>query len=53
VHGENDAIVPIRLGERLYGLIRAPKRFVTVAGAGHNDLGDDAVAAAKQFVADQ
>ena len=48
VHGENDAIVPIRLGERLYGLIRAPRRFVSVAGAGHNDLGDDAVAAAKR-----
>ena len=53
VHGENDAIVPITLGERLYGLIRAPKRFVRVAGAGHNDLGDDAVAAAKQFIANQ
>ena len=51
MHGENDAIVPIRLGERLYGLIRAPKRFVSVAGAGHKDLGDDAVAAAKQFIA--
>jgi uncharacterized protein len=53
VHGENDAIVPITLGERLYGLIRAPKRFVRVAGAGHNDLGDAAVAAAKQFIANQ
>src|SRR5580704_10387302 len=31
VHGENDAIVPITLGERLYGVIRAPKRFVRVA----------------------
>jgi hypothetical protein len=37
-------ILPTRLGERLYGLIRAPKRFVSVAGAGHNDLGDDGVA---------
>ena len=51
VHGENDAIVPVTLGERLYGLIRAPKQFVRVAGAGHNDLGDQAVAAAKQFIA--
>jgi hypothetical protein len=25
VHGENDAVVPVTLGERLYGLIRAPK----------------------------
>ena len=41
------------LGEGLYGLIRAPKRFVRVDGAGHNDLGDDAVAAAKQFIGNQ
>jgi fermentation-respiration switch protein FrsA (DUF1100 family) len=53
VHGENDAIVPVTLGERLYGLIRAPKRFVRIANAGHNDLGTQAVAAAKQFIAEQ
>ena len=53
VHGENDAIVPVALGERLYGLIGAPKRFLRIAGAGHNDLGDRAVAAAKQFIAEQ
>ena len=43
VHGENDAVVPIALGKQLYDLIRAPKRFVPVAGAGHNDRGADAV----------
>ena len=53
VHGENDTVVPITLGERLCGLIQAPKRFVRVAGAGHNDLGAHAVAAAKQFIAEQ
>ena len=53
VHGEDDAIVPVTLGERLYSLIRAPKRFVRIAGAGHNDLGAQAVAAAKQFVAEK
>ena len=53
VHGENDTVVPITLGERLYGLIQAPKRFVRVAGVGHNDLGAHAVAAAKQFIAEQ
>ncbi len=50
VHGENDAVVPITFGKQLYDLIRAPKRFVPVAGAGHNDLGAEAVAAAKQFI---
>jgi fermentation-respiration switch protein FrsA (DUF1100 family) len=52
VHGENDAVVPVALGERLFGLIRAPKRFVRIAGAGHNDLGMRAVAAAKHFIAE-
>ena len=51
VHGENDTIVPISLGEQLYSLVRMPKRFVRVAGAGHNDLGIHAVAAAKGFIA--
>ena len=53
VHGENDTVVPISLGERLYGLVRMPKRLVRVAGAGHNDLGAHAVAAAKGFIAEQ
>jgi fermentation-respiration switch protein FrsA (DUF1100 family) len=53
VHGENDTIVPISLGQRLYDLVRMPKRFVRVAGAGHNDLGIYAVAAAKRFIAEQ
>ena len=52
VHGENDFVVPMTLGKHLYGLIRAPKRFVSVAGAGHNDLGPRAVAEAKKFVAE-
>jgi fermentation-respiration switch protein FrsA (DUF1100 family) len=53
VHGENDTIVSITLGERLYGLARAPKRFVRIVGGGHNDLGVHAVGAAKQFIAEQ
>jgi len=53
IHGENDTVVPISLGERLYGLVRMPKRFVRVTGAGHNDLDVHAVAAAKRFIADQ
>ena len=53
VHGENDTIVPMTLGKRLYGLIQAPERFVRVAGAGHNDLGVRAVAAAKRFIAEE
>src|SRR5262245_43988907 len=50
LHGDRDNIVPMALAERLYGLINAPKRFVRFAGVGHNDLGAQAVAAAKQFL---
>ena len=50
VHGEDDDIVPIALGERLYRLIDAPKRFVRITSAGHNDLGARSVAAAKEFL---
>jgi fermentation-respiration switch protein FrsA (DUF1100 family) len=52
VHGENDFVIPMALSKCLYGLIRAPKRFVSVAGAGHNDLGARAVSAAKKFIAE-
>ena len=52
VHGDEDTVVPITLGERLYAKIRAPKHFVRVAGGGHSDLGARAVGAAKRFVAE-
>jgi uncharacterized protein len=52
LHGERDDVVPIALGERLYGLINAPKRFVRFPGAGHNDLGaHGALDVARPFVA--
>jgi fermentation-respiration switch protein FrsA (DUF1100 family) len=47
VHGEDDCVVPLTLGKRLYALIRSPKRFVSIARAGHSDLGARAVEAAK------
>lgn len=37
LHGARDMVIPIRFGERLYELIRAPKRFIRLAEAGHND----------------
>lgn len=36
-HGDRDSIVPIRLGRELYDAARAPKEFVTLGGADHND----------------
>ena len=38
MHGELDRVVPISLGERLFELVRSPKKFVRFPGAGHLDL---------------
>jgi len=53
LHGDRDDIVPIALAERLYGLTNAPKRFVRMAGVGHNDVGAQAVEAARQFIGER
>ena len=53
LHGDRDGIVPIALGERLYALVRAPKRLVRFPGGGHEDLDAyGAMAAAKRFLQD-
>jgi hypothetical protein len=52
LHGERDRIVPIRYGERLYELIRAPKQFVRVPTAGHNDHDEHGgIERARKFIA--
>jgi len=53
VHGDRDTVIPIQSGERLYSLAEEPKRFLRVAGAGHEDLGTRAVEAMKAFVAER
>lgn len=53
LHGERDDVVPIAMAERLYSLINTPKRFVRFAGIGHNDLGAQAVEAAKRFIGER
>ena len=40
VHGERDTVVPIESGERLFALIRAPKRFVRYPRGDHVNLDD-------------
>ncbi|HET7732070.1 MAG TPA: alpha/beta fold hydrolase [Usitatibacter sp.] len=37
-HGTRDSIVPVKMGERLYEAVKAPKRFIKVEGAGHHNL---------------
>ena len=40
VHGDADRIIPYALGQELFEQLTAPKRFVTLRGADHNDLFD-------------
>ncbi len=37
IHGDQDDLVPVRLGERVYGAAPGAKEFYVVPGAGHND----------------
>jgi hypothetical protein len=37
LHGERDVTVPIRFAERLYAMIKGPKRFIRMPDVGHND----------------
>jgi fermentation-respiration switch protein FrsA (DUF1100 family) len=51
LHGERDTVIPIGSGERLYGLIKSPKRFARFRDGGHEDLANHgAIAAAKAFL---
>jgi uncharacterized protein len=38
MHGTRDTVIPHGLGRELYDRLASPKRFVDIAGAGHNDL---------------
>jgi pimeloyl-ACP methyl ester carboxylesterase len=52
LHGGRDTIVPIQFGERLYRSITAPKRFVRLPDAEHNDHDDHGgLDAVKEFLA--
>ncbi len=44
MHGEQDRIVPIRIGEKLFALARQPKRFMRFPQGGHVDLDDHGAA---------
>lgn len=38
MHGDRDRTIPVRFGERLFGLAREPKQFVRFPEGDHNDL---------------
>lgn len=44
IHGDQDAIIPISHGQRLYDAAPGPKQFFKVKDAGHNNLSDVAAA---------
>lgn len=54
-HGDQDRIVPIQLGRKLYEAAPQPKEFVVIPGAGHNDtylvMGGDYFTKLKDFLA--
>ncbi len=53
LHGALDRTVPISYGERLYGMIGAPKRFVRMPRAAHNDHDDHgAIDLVRDFIAE-
>jgi fermentation-respiration switch protein FrsA (DUF1100 family) len=37
-HGAHDRVIPIAYGEKLYEMVRAPKKFVRFDAGGHEDL---------------
>ncbi len=51
IHGEDDAIVPLKFGQRLFEAVNPPKTPLFVPGGGHNDLHDFGISTAvKAFV---
>jgi hypothetical protein len=38
MHGDRDAVVPLEFGREVFAAAADPKQWVTLAGAGHNDI---------------
>ncbi len=55
LHGDRDQVVPLELGRRLYQAATAPKQWVTITGAGHNDTievgGEQYLSHLRRFIA--
>ncbi len=53
-HGNNDQVVPYVEGQKLYEVIKARKKFISVEGAGHLDFSDEfLIEEMKKFLANQ
>ena len=40
IHGTNDRVIPFSMGEKIYDSAQTKKKFITIKGAGHNNLHD-------------
>jgi fermentation-respiration switch protein FrsA (DUF1100 family) len=53
LHGDQDGVIPISLGKKLYAAANEPKTFHTIIGADHNDVfwvgGEDYLAVIRSF----
>ena len=38
IHAESDRVIPFKIGREIYEAANAPKEFVPIKGAGHNNL---------------
>ena len=38
IHGNVDTVVPFKLGQEVYAVAADPKEFLTLPGAGHNNI---------------
>lgn len=51
VHGDKDAVIPLRLGEKLVERALEPKTLVVIEGAGHNNLSSHSTSSiVRQFI---
>ena len=51
MHGERDATISIKMGERLFALAHQPKQFVRFPEGGHDNLDNyGAIETARQFI---
>ncbi|HLX22293.1 MAG TPA: alpha/beta fold hydrolase [Usitatibacter sp.] len=51
-HGTRDSIVPYEMGEQLFEAAHEPKRFISVEGAGHHNLGSVGAAQYRQVLSE-
>jgi uncharacterized protein len=39
-HGDNDFVIPVRMGREVFGAAKQPGELLIIPGAGHNDVAD-------------